>query len=78
MDVRVTLGPDATLDFGCVYVYYVCSGYRILQETFGGKAYGYAILGRLLEDVRKGPLLGECTRYLGSGDKGDLVWMDIP
>ena len=28
--------------------------------------------------VRKGPFLGECTRYLGSGVTGDFVWMDIP
>ena len=49
MDVLATLGHDVILDFGWVYVYYVCSGHRILQETLGGEDDGYAILGGLPE-----------------------------
>ena len=26
--------------------------------------------------MRKGPFVGKCTRYLGSGVTGDFVWMD--
>ena len=39
VDVRATLGPNATLDFMKVYAYCVCSGYRILQETLSGFMY---------------------------------------
>ena len=35
--------------FGWVYVYYLCTGHRLLQETLDGEDDGYAILGWLLE-----------------------------
>ena len=47
MGVRVTLGPDVKLDFGWVYIFYVCSGHRLLQETLGEEDVGCAILGAL-------------------------------
>ena len=49
MGVRAILGPDVALDFWWVYVYYVATGHRILQETLDGEDDGYAILGWLLE-----------------------------
>ena len=55
VDVLATLGLDATLDVGGVYIYYVCTRHRILQETLGGKDDGYALLRGLLEDVRRRP-----------------------
>ena len=61
--IRATLGLDVTLNSGWVYLYYVCSGNRILKETLGGEDNGYAILARLLEVTicEEGTYLCKCA-----------------
>lgn len=44
MGIRATLGLDVTFNSGWVYLYYGCSGHRILKGTLGGEGDGYVIL----------------------------------